>query len=431
MKSVNLSKDWRLLLTSKYNNELKGYKESVLDDLIPRFSKRGVDLNLERIEKALNEIGKPSFSIPAIQIAGTNGKGSIANFIQNTLKAAKIKAGVTTSPHLISWCERICVDGKLISTDELVSLITSLKSVTSKHNLTPFELLITAAFQHFEINKVKLIVLEVGLGGRLDATTAHPYRPIIAMSSIGLDHCECLGKTLKEIALEKAAIITPGSSVISAYQHPDVAKVFEHKAKEKNAIIKWVSPISKSWKLGLSGNIQRQNAAVAKASLESLSSLGWRISQRNIKEGFALAKWPGRLQMATWQTLPLLIDAAHNPPAAEQLAREREHWSGNKSGVQWILGIQANKEGPNIIRSLLKPFDNAWIIPVPEHRSWTGMQLSINCPEMSSQIRQANNVKEVLETISSTSSWPTPVPVISGSIYLLGHLIANQIISTD
>lgn len=201
--------------------------------------------------------------------------------------------------------------------------------------------------------KVELLVLEVGLGGRLDATTAHPYRPVIAVASIGLDHCEHLGYSLENIAIEKSSVITPFSSVISAKQDPVVEKILEAKAQEKQAKLHWVKPISTDWELGLAGSIQRENAAVAKGVLEALVPLGWKINETEIREGFRQAKWPGRLQSVRWNGHPLLIDGAHNPPAAKQLSKERNLWKHQKNGVHWILGIQSQKEGPKMLKHLL------------------------------------------------------------------------------
>ena len=141
------------------------------------------------------------------------------------------------------------------------------------------------AFDHFAENEVELLVLEAGLGGRLDATTAHPFRPLIAMASIGLDHCEHLGRNIKDIAKEKVAVISSGNKVISANQDPDVTQILEATVKEKQAEVQWVPPVPKNWNLGLSGEIQRENAAVAKGTLQALNILGWKLTEQEIREG--------------------------------------------------------------------------------------------------------------------------------------------------
>ncbi len=400
--------------------------DNELDDLLPTFDQGEMDLGLKRIKTALQEMGNPCENIPAIQIAGTNGKGSITSFIQSVLKAAGIRAGVTTSPHLTSWCERIKADGQTISSKELRQRLISLKPLTQSLHLSPFERLTAVALDHFAAQRMELLVLEVGLGGRLDATTAHSYRPIIAMAAIGLDHCKYLGESLEAITKEKAAVITHGSIVISAPQQPEVTHILEDLADKQNSKLVWVSPLSKDWKLGIAGEVQRENAAVAKSALEALSSLGWKIPEQTIREGFEFAKWPARLQKASWRTLPVIVDGAHNPLAAKRLAIERQRWSKEENGIQWILGIQFQKDGSQILRHLLQPLDSAWIVPVPHHLSWTKSQLSQKSPELESQLFEAEDVEEVLIHLHQEESWPNPPPVITGSLYLIGSLFKNK-----
>ncbi len=408
------------IITPKRNNELT--------ELITNLAREEVHLGLERIKGALKAMGNPCKEIPAIQIVGTNGKGSIASFLQSCLKYSGIRAGVTTSPHLVSWCERICTDGELISHGEFRKRLISLKPIARNYKLSAFELVIAAAFDHFAEQKVEILVLEVGLGGRLDATSAHSSRPVIAFGSIGLDHCEYLGKNLKEITQEKAAVINPGSIVISAKQHPEVTKVLKDAAQKKQAKLKWVNPLPKDWILGLKGDIQRENAAVAKGVLEALSCIGWNFDEKKVQEGLTLAKWPGRLQKTSWHKLPLIVDGAHNPPAAEQLAKERNSWENQENGIHWILGIQANKDAPTIIRYLLKPNDFAWIVSVPNCLSWNKIQLLKICPELSGQILSADNAQQVLYRLMQ-KGWPVPPPVVTGSLYLIGDLIDKEILT--
>ena len=246
-------------------------------DLIPRFDLRGMDLQLDRMRHALDDLGFPCADVPAIQVAGTNGKGSIAAFLSSALQRAGIKTGLTTSPHLVNWCERIRVDGRMIAEADLRSLLVAQRKICERNKLTPFEQLLAVAFEHFASNQVDVLVLEVGLGGRLDATTAHPKRPVIAMASIGMDHCEHLGNTLRAIATEKAAVISPGATVVSAYQDPAVAEVLKATCRRQQARLAWVEPLECGWNLGLKGVMQRSNAAVALGALHALDGLGWPV----------------------------------------------------------------------------------------------------------------------------------------------------------
>ena len=402
-----------------------------LSDLIPRFDLRGMDLQLDRMQAALEALRSPCQTIPAIQIAGTNGKGSIASFVASALHRAQIRCGLTTSPHLISWCERIRVDGRPIALETLRDELIALRPISDRHRLTPFEQLLAVAFNHFHRQQVELLVLEVGLGGRLDATTAHRCRPVIALAAIGLDHCEHLGQTLTLISREKAAVITPGATVLSAAQPPEVTTVIEETCRQQGADLHWVAPLPDDWQLGLPGAMQRHNAAVAHAALHALAPLGWTVDESAIRRGFAEARWPGRLQTAHWQNHPVLLDGAHNPPAAAQLAMERRRWPGEEAGVCWILAMQAHKQAPTMLKHLLQPHDRAWIVPVPDHRSWTRSQLAEHCPQWRNQLLQADSGEAALLEIQQDGAWPRPMPVVAGSLYLLGDLFARAVVTAE
>ena len=406
-----------------------------LSDLLPRFDQRGMDLQLDRMQGALKHLGSPCGDIPAIQIAGTNGKGSIASFIGAVLHQNDIRCGVTTSPHLVSWCERIAIDGQPIGLADLRQLLNELASVFKTFQLTPFEQLLASALVHFHRETVDLLVLEVGLGGRLDATTAHPKRPLIAMASIGLDHCEHLGSTLTAIATEKAAVINPESCVVSAEQHPDVRAVLENRCDQQGAELRWVSPLDDSWRLGLAGELQRSNAAVARGVLLALGPHGWPLCDDDLRTGFARARWNGRMQRVRWRNEPLLMDGAHNPPAAEQLNLERRHWPGEKEGVNWILGIQAHKQGVAMLQTLLQPQDRAWIVPVPDHNSWTLEALLQRSPQWTQQWTQqliaASSVEQALIQINAPERRKSTVPVLAGSLYLIGDLLARAVVTAE
>ena len=389
---------------------------------------KNMNLGIDRMSLAINAMGDPCKGTPAIHIAGTNGKGSIAAFINSVLSLENIKTGVTTSPHLVDWVERICINKTPISKEEFQSLNLSLFPIAKKYNLTPFECVVAIALKYFTLREVELLILEVGLGGRLDATTAHKYRPIIAFGAIGLDHCEYLGDSLEKVAIEKAAIITSKSTVVTASQHHIVKRVFEETAKRKEAVIHWVDPLPEDWNLGLSGAIQKENAAVAKGVIESLKKIGWSISKSQIREGFLLAQWPGRLQTIIWRGLPIIVDGAHNPHAAKQLSVERDAWTDQDNGVIWILGIQIRKDIAGILRKLIRVKDLVWIVPVPEQPSWTKEQVLSLCPEYKDQIKEALCVEDILSTLKKRERWPTPPPVISGSLYLIGDLLKKEIL---
>ena len=401
----------------------------LIQRLLPPFEQRGMDLSLDRMHRVLSELGDPCSNTPAVQVVGTNGKGSIACMIHSGLSAAGVRSGLTTSPHLVSWCERICVNQKPITLVELHQRLQALEPFAEQHQLTTFERLITAAFLHFKANEVDWMVLEAGLGGRLDATTAHPQRPLIAVGAIGIDHREHLGDTLTAISREKAAAISPGAHVISAAQLDPVRAVLEEHTRTVGATLEWVEPLPDDWDLGLPGTLQRSNGAVAYGALRQIRKLGSKISDPSIRQGLAKAHWPGRLQTVLWNGRPIRLDGAHNPAAAAQLAQERACWCDRQHTQLWILGIQAHKQAPEMLQLLLKPNDFAWIIPVPGHESWTLDRLSDACPNLVDQMGRANDVVDVLNGLASApGSWPNPSPLIAGSLYLLGELMAQGII---
>ncbi len=392
--------------------------------------RRDIKLGLDRMKMAIDAMGLPCKETPAIQIAGTNGKGSISSFINSILTTVGIKTGITTSPHLVDWIERICINNKQIPIKEFDLFKKNISPIVDKYELTPFESIIAIALKYFSSKSVEILILEVGLGGRLDATTSHSNRPIIALGAIGLDHCEYLGDSLEQIAKEKAAVITPRSTVITANQHPIVNRVIKATVERQNAKIHWVNPLSNDWELGIPGLIQRENAAVAKGAIESLKAIGWNISENDIRKGLSIAKWPARLQKCKWQGMPVVLDGAHNPHAAKQLSIERDTWKDQASGVIWILGIQKQKDVKNILNYLLKKNDIAWIVPIPGHNSWSKEQILDYCPKCSSTINEATSVQEVLSILLKTKKWVSPPPVIAGSLYLIGDLFDKKLLDS-
>ena len=214
-----------------------------LDDLLEPFALRGVDLCLERLGGALAEGGHPERRFAAAQVAGTNGKGSICTFLHAILRAAHVHVGTYRSPHLVSWCERIAIDDTWIAATTLRNDLARWQPLARRHRLTPFELITAAAFDRFARERVDLAVLEVGLGGRLDATTLHPHRPVIGFGAIGLDHREHLGDTLAAIAAEKAAVMGAGCRAFSAAQEPEARRVLEAEALRCGANLHWLDPL--------------------------------------------------------------------------------------------------------------------------------------------------------------------------------------------
>ena len=392
------------------------------------------------MQAALADGGHPERRFAAVQVAGTNGKGSIATQLHCILLAAGWRCGIYRSPHLVSWCERIQLEAAWIDPDTLRADLGRWQAIGQRHGLSPFELLTAAAFDRFAAEGLPLVVLEVGVGGRLDATTAHPQRPVVGFGPIGMDHCDLLGDNLAAIAREKAAVMAGARVAISGPQAPEVAQVLRQEAQRWDCSLRWVEPLATEAqggpRLGLAGNMQRSNAAVAVAMAEALHALGWALSPQAIQRGLAAARWPGRLERRQFRGFPLLLDGAHNPPGAQALRdeldrleaeAEAEAGSGSGSGGdrgprRWLLGMQISKEAPQLLDALLRPGDQVALVPVPDLPSWSRAELVAVRPQLAPQLREVATPCEGLEWLVAS---PGPLPVVAGSLHLLGAVIPH------
>jgi len=305
--------------------------------------KHGMKFGLDNIRRLLSLFDDPQKSFRAVHIAGTNGKGSTSAMIECMLRTAGIRTGLFTSPHLISFTERIRINGEEIREDDVIALAGEVRTAADRiEDFSPtfFEVVTAIAFLHFKKSGVEWAVIETGLGGRLDATNV-VIPEVAVITRIGLDHCEFLGKTLGEVASEKAGIIKDGIPVVSAGQEAPVMKVLENRAAEKKAplyrygeaftselISETFRGISLRYEgraryeelqVPLAGRHQMVNAATAVKAVEILMEK-YPEMRCNVSKGLLAARWPGRLEMAN-ETPPVLIDGAHNPQAALALSQ--------------------------------------------------------------------------------------------------------------
>ncbi len=402
---------------------MKNANLKIFELLPPKYERDNIKLGLSRIKKALQEIDNPCKNIPAIQIIGTNGKGSIAAYLESILFEANKNFGVTTSPHLFDVCERIRVNKKNINKAEFEKIYSLLEKNLSIYELTPFEKIICCALNFFDNEKVELLILEAGLGGRLDATTAHKSRPIIAIGNIGLDHKEFLGDTIEKITKEKIAVIEKNSIVISCNQNSQVENLINKKVEEVGAEIIWKDSISNSYELGLKGIFQKQNASVAVGAIEALNNLGFNIKEKYIYEGLKKTTWNGRLEIINYLNKEILVDCAHNYPAAKALSNERSNWENEEEGIYWILGVQRQKDINAILKTLLKKNDHLLLVPVPNQPSWQLKDLS-QIEEIDFQkIIEVKTFELAIDYLFSLEKWPPNRPVLTGSIFLVAEFI--------
>ena len=405
-----------------------------LDPILASCTGRGIDLGLDRLQAALAAGGHPERRFPAVQVAGTNGKGSIATFLHAILQAAGLRTGIYRSPHLQSWCERIQLGQQWIDGDTLKDDLRRWLPLANQYSLTVFEVFTAAAMDRFAKEELDLVVLEVGLGGRLDATTAHPDRRVVGFGPIGLDHQDVLGSTLAEIAAEKAGVLTASQVAISGPQAPAVVQVLEQQAQRSGCVLHWVEPLAGEaaggLPLGLPGTFQRSNGAVAVAMAETLIAQGWPISKQAIAMGLRQARWPGRLELRRWQGREVLLDGAHNPPSAEALKQELNQLdqgaqgegqtpaASGSGGRRWLLAMQRTKDAPALLDALLGPEDRAAIVALADLPCWSVDALLAARPELAGRLQAVAHPQEGLRWLSP----PGPLPVVAGSLHLLGDI---------
>lgn len=296
----------------------------------------GIKLGLDNVHRLLHELDLPAAGQKFIHVAGTNGKGSTCAFIHSMLKTGGINAGIFTSPHLIHFGERIRDTERMITSDEIAAGITRLRERVTGWNPHPtfFELAFALALEWFAQRGNPWVVLETGLGGRLDATNAMtPAASVI--TPIGWDHMDMLGDTLAKIAAEKAGIIKPGVPVITMPQHPEALEVIRHTAAERGAPLTIVESPWNS-ETGLAGAHQRWNAAMAVAALRAA---GIEFDDDVIERGLRDVRWPARFQKLG----RFIIDGAHNIDAARVLAQTwQEEFPNEKTEI--VFGAVEGKD---------------------------------------------------------------------------------------
>lgn len=425
-----------------------------IDSLLQPFQHFGVNLGLSRIIKLLANLGNPHHQVPIIHVAGTNGKGSVCAYLASVLTEAGYHTGLYTSPHLIDWTERICVNKQPINSEELYQLILQVQAVIDKEQESPthFEVITAAAWLYFAQQKVDVAVMEVGLGGRLDATNVCSQPLVTVITSISREHWQQLGPTVADIAREKAGIIKAGRTVVVGPLPADAKKVVISRSLELQSPMitpepaKEINPgwaeyqrwedgnkIEKSkftiqYPLPLKGKIQLTNSALALATLEILQQQGWQISEQAIIDGLGKTKWPGRMQWITWkndnQDNQLLIDGAHNPAAAEVLRDYVD--SLNIQNITWVMGMLATKDHDDIFQKLLRRGDKLYLVPVPDSNSANLDNLRELAFQICPELNFCSTYADVFLALNAAYTSTDNLVVLCGSLYLLGHFLAKN-----
>lgn len=330
------------------------YQDSV--KYLESFWKFGIKLGLERIEYLLDKLENPHKKFKSIHIAGTNGKGSVCAFVSSILKESGIKTGMYTSPHLIKYEERFKINDENILEKDFCLYIEKIKNVIDDYpndveKPTEFEILTALAFLYFADEKTDIAVIETGLGGRLDSTNV--INPLVtAITNIDFDHTKILGETIKDIANEKAGIIKENVPCVTAADGKALEVILK-KCKEISAPIRLISKKNLAKNIiPLTGNHQLINSRIAIGIIEELNKIGFKITNRHIKNGLSKTRWPARFQKVSDNPV-IIVDGAHNPAGARAVCDTlAKNYSGRK--IIFVLGILSYKDAEGIVKIFCK-----------------------------------------------------------------------------
>jgi dihydrofolate synthase/folylpolyglutamate synthase len=384
----------------------------------------GAKFGLENTFKLAALAGNPQEKLRFIHVAGTNGKGSTCAMLESIYRAAGLRVGLFTSPHLVSFRERIQVNRQLIPESDVVRLVEELRAVNKEHEATLFEFATVMALKFFAEQKCDLVIWETGLGGRLDSTNiVTPLASVI--TNIAFDHQQWLGDTLEKIAAEKAGIIKPGVPVVTSPDGLEALGVIEKTARDKQAPLFKVEQASRLFGAGetpalpLPGDHQKLNAALALATVEILQSQ-IPVTDGKIRAGLAGVNWPGRLQLIQKPGgQKILLDGAHNVAGAKVLS---EALGKNFPAVRraLILGVLQDKDWQHICETLAPLAVRIFTVPVSSERTADAKDLAAACraANPSAEILAGANLAEALDKSASDA-----FVIITGSLYLVGEAL--------
>ncbi|HNU79230.1 MAG TPA: folylpolyglutamate synthase/dihydrofolate synthase family protein [Bacillota bacterium] len=420
------------------------YNEVV--DLIDTTVKFGCKPGLERTEKLLELLGNPHKKLRVIHVAGTNGKGSTAAMLASILSSAGYRTGMYISPHLFRNTERMTIDGIEITEEDFAEYATQVLSMVrlmgekGLEEPTQFEMYTAMAFLYFERKKVDFAVVEVGLGGRFDATNvAEPLLSVI--TSIGYDHKDVLGDTIEKIAYEKAGIIKEGSMAVMYPQpYPEASAVIETVCREKGAILaeadidslilkdyglsgqtvdfKYRDYDIRGMKLPLIGDHQLYNAAVALTAIAELDKMGHRIEEAGIRKGIGSVKWPCRLSIVSIEPL-ILVDGAHNEDGINSLRNALLKYFGNRK-IIFVIGMLRDKDYAYAIRKLMPMAYHVVAAEPFSERALSASAMAEAVKPYCSSVISEPDIKKAIEKAKKLYEKDCMI-CICGSLYLAGR----------
>ena len=395
-----------------------------------------IDLSLKRLETLLAKLDNPHKKLPTtIHIAGTNGKGSTLSFIKNILINNSYSVHAYTSPHLQKFSERICINNKEVSANKLLNCLKYVKKVNNNCPITFFEITTAAAFLLFAKNSADFLILETGLGGRLDATNIIPKKNLSIITSISIDHEEFLGNTLKKITAEKLGIIKNTKNIVIAKQTKEVNDFIYKKIGNKKNIFyfnkdyKFKKINNKKFlfkskvvnkiisKPSLEGDHQLENASTAIISSLILKKNNYKIKLNTLNKSIYNTKWPGRIEKIKYKHKFIIFDGSHNLSGAEKL---NEYLSKNNLKPNVIFGMLNNKKVAGVLSILKKNIDTLYPMAIPgEKNAFTKKEIK----DISSKLEINTIIKSSFENINqSILKKPNKYILITGSLYLIGKV---------
>jgi dihydrofolate synthase/folylpolyglutamate synthase len=414
-------------------------------DRIYKLGRFGIKLELETVENMLRLLNFPQKNYHLVHVAGTNGKGSTATYIAAILRKAGFKTGLYTSPHLVRFNERIVVDGEQISDDEVVKAYHAVNAVDlGKRKATFFEIATAMGFYHFSMKNVEWAVIETGMGGRFDATNIITPK-VSVITNLSIEHTDYLGSTIKALAKEKGGIIKPGVPLVTAVSQPSGLAVLESLAAgNKSAMYRFKTHFSsrknphqgtytysgifnrfKNVKKPLPGAHQRENLSLALAACELIfnsqnsTDARYQFTENLVKEGLAIARWPGRLEHVMDRPL-VIIDGAHNLQAAKVLGDHLSATLKNRK-LTFVLGILDDKPYDKMLRFLLPCADRVILTRAKIDRSIDPETLARAVKKISkAPVTIIEDVKDAVTHAIDTSDENDAV-CIAGSLYVAGE----------
>lgn len=400
----------------------------------------GTKPGLTRVTALLEKLGRPQDDLKFIHIAGTNGKGSCAAMLSSVMKCCGYRTGLFTSPYLARFNERMQVNGKPIGDEALAEVVTQVKPAADamEDHPTEFEMMTAAAFLWFKQEKCDIVVLETGLGGRLDATNVIAAPEAAVIMNIGLDHTQILGDTVEKIAAEKAGIIKPGCDCVLYRQQESVMDVVRQRCAALGAGLhiadfdrihsEFDSLYGQSFEykgelyaLPLLGKHQLKNAATALEVVEVLRSKGWKLEQSDVEHGIYAVSWPGRFELIHDEPL-FVVDGGHNPQCAETVVDNLLNYFGGNHRVM-LVGMLADKDVDGTLAILDRAADEYVCITPESERALPAEELAKKLEKYGKQITVCPAIPEAV-TAACDAAGDTGMVCAVGSLYSVGTIRA-------